>query len=166
MTYKQIIEINEQIKKAIQRIENIGKKYDELREKYKAKEQECNEYFELMAIRTEVLAKIANKLGINTAIIENKEIFNKIDQFKRVEQKLEKIKLDNQRETYWKEYKKLKQALTEIKDVLNFYADSKIGEKQGNGTYKILLNGSCILNYDPKPAIEALKKISEAINED
>lgn len=36
MTDKQIKEINEQIKKAIQRIEN-------LQEKYKAKEQECNQ---------------------------------------------------------------------------------------------------------------------------
>lgn len=74
-------------------------------------------------------------------------------------------RLDNQRETYWKEYKKLKQTLTEIKDVLNFYANSKIGEKQGNGTYKILLNGGCILNYDPKPAIEALEKISEVLDD-
>lgn len=55
----------------------------------KRKEQECeelkeerNEYFELMAIRTEVLAKIANKLGMNTGIIENKELFCKIDQLK------------------------------------------------------------------------------------
>ena len=42
MKDKQIKEINEETKKAIQRIENIWKKYDELREKYKAKEQECN----------------------------------------------------------------------------------------------------------------------------
>lgn len=61
------------------------------------KEQECerlneerNEYFELMAIRTEVLAKIANKLGINTGIIENKEIFNKIDQLKNTNKELRK----------------------------------------------------------------------------
>jgi hypothetical protein len=59
---------------------------------------------------------------------------------------------------------KLKQALKEIKEILNFYANSKIGEKRGNGTYKILLNGGCILNYDPKPAIEALKKISEVLD--
>lgn len=56
---------------------------------------------------------------------------------------------------------KLEQALKEIKPILEFYANSKIGEKQGNGTYKILLNGGCILNYDPKPARQALQKISE-----
>lgn len=45
---KQIKEINEEIKKAIQRIKNIWKKYDELREKYKAKEQECEELKEAL----------------------------------------------------------------------------------------------------------------------
>ena len=65
--------------------------------KYLRKEQECeelkeerNEYFELIAIRTEVLAKIANKLGMNTGIIENKELFCKIDQLKAENEKMSK----------------------------------------------------------------------------
>ena len=71
--------------------------HTDLEKKYKAKEQECeelkeerNEYFELMAIRTEVLAKIANKLGMNTGIIENNELFCKIDQLKAENEKMSK----------------------------------------------------------------------------
>lgn len=60
-----------------------GQECEELKE-------ECNEYFELMAIRTEVLAKIANKLGMNTGIIENNELFCKIDQLKVENEKLDK----------------------------------------------------------------------------
>ena len=41
MTDEQIKEIKEQIRKGIQKVENIREKYDELREKYKNKEQEC-----------------------------------------------------------------------------------------------------------------------------
>lgn len=59
----------------------------------------------------------------------------------------------------------LLQTLTEIKDVLNFYANSKIGEQQEDGTYKILLNGDYITIYDPNPAKKALQKIKEVENE-
>lgn len=109
-------------------------------QQFKAKEQECeklkeerNEYFELMAIRTEVLVKIANKLGIDIAIIENKEIFNKIDQLKaendELRQFLAKEPLALQAlQSGYADYKKrsevffeminqYKQTLTEIKEI-------------------------------------------------
>ena len=65
---------------------------------------------------------------------------------------------------------KLKQTLTEIKPILELYANSKIGEEQPDGTYKysgkysgkyIESNGLVCINYDPRPAREGLKKISE-----
>ncbi len=62
---------------------------------------------------------------------------------------------------------KLKTCLTEIKEVLELYANSKIGEEQPNGTYKIVeeaigaIGGTCIAYYDPRPAIKGLQKISE-----
>lgn len=64
--------------------EEITKELEQLREEY-------NEIFKLMAIRTEVLAKIANKLGINDVIIKNEEIFNKIDQLKAKEQECNQL---------------------------------------------------------------------------
>lgn len=58
-----------------------------------------------------------------------------------------------------------KQTLTEIKPILEFYANSNMGEEQSNGTYKILSNGICITIYDPKPARQALQKIREVEND-
>ena len=100
----------------------------------KRKEQECerleeerNEYFELMAIRTEVLAKIANKLGMNTGIIENKELFCKIDQLKAENEELKRqhqadkgliTSIGKMNYQLIQEYDKLKTALTEIKELL------------------------------------------------
>lgn len=86
----------------------------------------------------------------------------------RKEQECEELKdlntrLDNQREAYWKEYQKLKQTLTEIKSILEFYANSKMGEEQPDRTYKIMLSGGYIMAYDPKPARQALQKISEVL---
>lgn len=59
------------------------------------------------------------------------------------------------------ECEKYKQTLTEIKPILEFYANSNIGEEQPDKTYHIILNGSYIMFYDPKPARQALQKISE-----
>ena len=60
---------------------------------------------------------------------------------------------------------KLKQTLAEIKPILEFYANSKMGEEQPDRTYKIMLSGGYIMAYDPKPARQALQKISEVIDE-
>ena len=92
---KNYIEKEKQERKA-KRTESIKS----LKEQLKRKEQECeelreerNEYFELMAIRTEILAKIANKLGMNTGIIENKELFYRINQLKIENEELKKTQL-------------------------------------------------------------------------
>ena len=67
MTDKQIKEIKEQIRKGIQKVENIRKKYDELRERYKRKEQECEEL-------KEEQAEIKKYLGIShKTILEHLE---------------------------------------------------------------------------------------------
>ena len=70
-----------------------------------------------------------------------------------------KIKLEQ-------EYEKLKQTLTEIKPILELYANSKIGEEQLDGTYKIAVKNSSVLGdtyitFDPRPAKQALQKIKE-----
>lgn len=59
------------------------------------------------------------------------------------------------------ECEELKQTLTEIKPILEFYANSNMGEEHPDKTYHIMLNGSYIMVYDPKPARQALQKISE-----
>lgn len=63
------------------------------------------------------------------------------------------------------ENKMLKQTLAEIKPILKFYANSNMGEEQPDKTYKIILNGRYITVYDPKPARQALQKISEVKND-
>lgn len=62
------------------------------------------------------------------------------------------------------ECEELKQTLAEIKPILEFYANSNMGEEQPDKTYHIMLNGSYIMVYDPKPARQALQKISEVEN--
>ena len=59
-----------------------------------------------------------------------------------------------------------KQTLAEIKPILELYANSKIGEEQLDGTYKITVKNSSILGdtyitFDPRPAKQALQKIKE-----
>ena len=71
---------------------------------------------------------------------------------------------------------KLRQTLTEIKPILEYYANSTIGEEQEDGTYRIELShkyGSsnmygapCYYKYNPKPARQALQKISECEGND
>ena len=59
-----------------------------------------------------------------------------------------------------------KQTLTEIKPILELYANSKIGEEQLDGTYKIIVEdlkvlGDMYITFDPRPAKQALQKIRE-----
>ena len=65
-----------------------------------------------------------------------------------------------------------KQTLTEIKSILELYANSKVGEEQSDGTYQLssgILDsfgfGFCTTTYDPRPARQALQKISEVEDE-
>lgn len=63
------------------------------------------------------------------------------------------------------EYDKLKIALTEIKEVLQFYNNITIGVDKGNGFFEIEVPkgnfSKFIYYYDTNPAKEALQKISE-----
>ena len=70
-----------------------------------------------------------------------------------------------QKKCVFKDRLKYKQALDEIKPILEFYANSNMGEEQPDKTYHIMLNGSYIMVYDPKPARQALQKISEVEND-
>lgn len=70
-----------------------------------------------------------------------------------------------QKKCVFKDRLKYKQTLTEIKPILEFYANSNMGEEQPDKTYHIMVNGSYIMVYDPKPARQALQKISEAEND-
>lgn len=60
---------------------------------------------------------------------------------------------------------KLERTLAEIEPVLELYANSKIGEEQPDGTYKVIVeclsvpDGAYTIHYDPKPAKQALQKI-------
>lgn len=65
---------------------------------------------------------------------------------------------------------KYKQTLAEIKPILELYANSKIGEEQLDSTYKITIKESKVLGdtyitFDPRPAKQALQKISEVEND-
>ena len=89
-----------------------------------------------------------------------------IDQLKGVIKKYEecnKYLVEENGKIYTRLEYKLLRTLTEMKPILDFYANSNMGEEQSNGTYKILANGLCITIYDPKPARQGLQKISEII---
>ena len=107
----------------------------------KRKEQECNKLYIQLKADEEYHKEEKKTLR---KIIKNKEERN--------------IEL-------YKENNKLKQTLTEIKPILEFYANSKMGEEHPDKTYHIMLNGSCIMVYDPKPARQAIQKISEVEND-
>ena len=77
---------------------------------------------------------------------------------------LKKLKLKEQ------ECKRLKQTLTEIKPILEIYANTKVGEELLNGTSQVVIEdlgvlGSIRLTFDPNPARQALQKISEVLND-
>lgn len=66
-----------------------------------------------------------------------------------------------------KENEELKKSLKKIKEILELYAGSHIGNRQNDGTYRIYLHPShhacinhyepCYYVYDPKPAKYAVK---------
>lgn len=89
-----------------------------------------------------------NSVGQHSVTINRAEFANLLGVFSKQEQQLDQ----------------LKQTLTEIKPILEFYANSKIGEEQQDKTYKIMLSGGCITVYNPKPARQALQKISEVVD--
>jgi hypothetical protein len=110
---------------------------------HKRKEQECEGL------------RMKNKI-LETECNEMRDVCNEFEQYY---------------ESLIEAHKKLKQTLTEIKPILEYYANSTIGEEQEDGTYHIELSykyGSsnmygapCYYKYNPKPARQALQKISE-----
>ena len=79
---------------------------------------------------------------------------------------------------HYKRYKSLEDILKELKPILEFYANSKIGVEQEGGVYTIECNpidtlsgymrpkGYTVkLTYDSNPAKRGLKLIGEALNE-
>ena len=110
--------------------------------KWKRKEQECEEFKKQVEVFTRQLEKV------------NKEVIT------------EKEKNATQRQ----ENEKLEQVVTEIKPILELYANSKVGEEQLDGTYKITVKESKVLGdtyitFDPRPAKQALQKIREVKND-
>ena len=96
---------------------------------------------------------------------ENEELKEEIKHYKQIAQYHGNLSVK-----YTNKSAKLKQTLAEIKPVLELYANSKIGEAQPDGTYKIIVEDSKVLGgmyitFDPKPAKQALQKISEVENE-
>lgn len=131
------------------------------------KEQECKE----------LKTKLINWLGKVSLRQSEKEFCEQqLNQLKvELQAEKEKVKELNKVAEYFmeedgkiytrKEYK-YKQTLAEIKPILELYANSKIGEEQPDGTYKLSGGiwdglGICTTTYDPRPAREGLKKISE-----
>ena len=103
--------------------------------------------------------RIANKL--QKQLKRKEEECEELKQWKKGAENLFKVQIDNPD----KIINRYKQTLAEIKPILEFYANSNMGEEQPDKTYHIMLNGSYIMVYDPKPARQALQKISEVENE-
>ena len=79
-----------ELAKKSQRLTSENRELEQKNEELKAQVDEwkenCNNNFELVAIRTKLLTDIAIKLGLNTAIIERKDVFDKIDKLQSKEQ--------------------------------------------------------------------------------
>lgn len=68
------------------------------------------------------------------------------------------------------ECEKYKQTLTEIKPILEIYANTKVGEELLNGTSQVVIKnsgvlGSICLKFDPNPARQALQRINGEKND-
>ena len=161
----------------------------------KRKEQECEELEEIIQLQNKMQMEVCEEK--NKELDQLKAEIETLKQYKASKQASyesmqrewnnavnENRELKAENENWQKEYWKLeqgndflaetnsrlKQTLTEIKPILELYANSKIGEEQPDGTYKysgkysgkyIESNGLVCINYDPRPAREGLKKISE-----
>lgn len=60
-----------------------------------------------------------------------------------------------------------KQALEDVKEVVEYYANSRLGVENRDGTFSLKNEqNAIILNYNPRPAKEALKKINEVLKDE
>ena len=127
----------------------------DLQEQLKAKEYYQKECEELKKER-DTLSATRNKLLDDLWVVEE-NLKDYTEHFNKASDELDQLKAENE---------ELKQTLTEIKPILELYANSKIGEEQLDGTYKITVKNSNVLGetyitFDPRPAKQALQKISE-----
>ena len=128
-----------------------------LEQQLKAKEQECERLKKKLKEMNEVIRTETTRCSLVNSLK------TELDQLKAENEELKGIRDRNFLHALEEQEKanKLKQTLTEIKPILEFYANSKMGEEQPDRTYKIMLSGGYIMAYDPKPARQALQKISE-----
>ena len=140
-------------------------KIKELEEKLFRKEQECEELKEQLKEMNEVIRTETTRCSLVYFLQTD------LDQLKA-----ENKHLNDLLNQALKELEKTRETLTEIKPILEYYANSTIGEEQEDGTYRIELSykyGSsnmygapCYYKYNPKPARQALQKISECEGND
>ena len=140
----------------------IGDKYFEI---ILAKEQECEE------LKIYIESNEQQVKEVETLVMDNDRLINELDQLKA-----ENKHLNDLLNQALKDYDKTRETLTEIKPILEYYANSTIGEEQEDGTYRIELSykyGSsnmygtpCYYKYNPQPAKQALQKISESEGND
>ena len=126
----------------------------------KLKEQECEE------LKIYIESNEQQVKEVETLVMDNDRLINELDQLKEENNELKKkcniytCGICGNKEDCNKFYK----TLAEIKPILEFYANSCMGEEQPDKTYKIMLSRGYIMVYDPKPARQALQKISEVEN--
>ena len=136
----------------------------------KHEEQECEEFRKTNDEKNELLAK----LGCPTIATAKRKVFclqEQLDQLKAENERLEahSATLDAVIETGRVQYKALKQTLADIKPIVEFYSNSKLGVEQPNGTYSMeikddkVIGGTYTITYNPNPAKTALDKINEVI---
>lgn len=111
-----------ELAKKSQRLTSENRELEQKNEELKAQVDEwkenCNNNFELVAIRTKLLTDIAIKLGLNTAIIEHKNIFAKIEQLQAKEQEIDKIEhiLETYSDDDWKATREIESIINKAKE--------------------------------------------------
>lgn len=150
--FKQLARAKEEIEKWKHQAElgsdttdRLSKELEELNAQVDEWKENCNNNFELVAIRTKLLTDIAIKLGLNTAIIERKDVFDKIDKLQTKEQECQELmnqrdKLEFGNNILEHERNNYKQALIEIEDYVRDNCDFDKSDKliSDTGAYDIL----------------------------
>lgn len=138
----------------------------------KRKEQECEELKEDKIYLQDRVGKLERAIlrrnkQLDQLKAENEELKRQYKELGQCSKALKEY-FEKEKETLSNKFLKLKQTLDEIKQILELYANSKVGEEQPDGTYQLSSGiggsfgfGFCTTTYDPRPARQALQKISE-----
>ena len=158
----------------------------ELQAELKRKEQECDRWKEQIKFQNNFIDSLLkatnNSEWFDKSILDDEasEIIEKIeldyeqlDQLKAKNKKVEEMWITQVEigKNWYERFNKLKQTLTEIKEVLQFYNNTTIGIDKGNGKFEFevcndnVLGGKLIYCYNTNPAKQALQKISEVEND-